>query len=222
MTNKDVYKNWAPAGKKWVDWVRPVPFIFINNKLKKYVPLNLSLPYFKGLEKPDASTALIVDLPDYESVEAGIELAKLGYRPIPIYNGVIEPDGAKCTTDNRSILPALVWGASILSDITIPDDAPPAFLTDSNRLDRFREDLSVFDNSWDIYPQDIPSENYFLKEGIDKILIICKGNKIPRDFKEIFDDFPKKQMPIFLTDGSIEPRCIKKGKKNNPKERRKS
>lgn len=27
MTGKDVYKIWAPVGARWVDWVRPVPFV---------------------------------------------------------------------------------------------------------------------------------------------------------------------------------------------------
>ena len=215
MTNKEIYKLWAPVGKRWVDWVRPVPFIEINNALKPYQPFNIVLPYFASLEKVDPTSAIIVDLPDYESVEAGIVLAKLGYRPIPIYNGVMEPKGTKCTTDNRSVLPALVWGASILSDIELSDDAPPAFLIDSNRLDRFRENLSVFDNSWDVYPQDLPSENYFLEHGISRIVIITRSNKIPRDLLEIFNDYPKKQVSIFLTDGSDEPKCVKKRKNDN-------
>ena len=29
MTGKDIYKIWAKEGAKWVDWVRPVPFIGI-------------------------------------------------------------------------------------------------------------------------------------------------------------------------------------------------
>ena len=33
---KEIYKIWAPTGCKWVDWVRPVPFVGINYGVNKY------------------------------------------------------------------------------------------------------------------------------------------------------------------------------------------
>lgn len=27
MLGRDVFKIWAPVGARWVDWVRPVPFV---------------------------------------------------------------------------------------------------------------------------------------------------------------------------------------------------
>ena len=182
MTNKEVYKIWAPFGKKWVDWVRPVPFIPINNKTETYQPslynLDIMFPSLNDLNKNDSSTAIIVDFPNNKSVEVGLLLAKhYGYRPVPIHNGVLEQDGARATTDNRSIASALLWGATILSkEIEIKDDAPPVFLTDTNRLQRYRIDDSIFDNSWDVYHQDLPSEDYFLQNGITKIVVI--GNSL--------------------------------------------
>ena len=211
MTNKDVFKLWAPSNKKWVDWVRPVPFVAIDNKIKKFYPLNIILPYLHRLDKNDTSTAIIIDLPGTQSVETGIFLAKqYGYRPIPIYNGVIEQNGARATTDNRSVLNALVWGSSILSDIDIKDNAPPAFLTDVNRLQRHKIDFSIFDNSWDVYHQDLPTEDYFLENGISKVLVI--SNTLSKDLKKIFAEYPKKKIQIFWTDGYYEPKCIQKGR----------
>ena len=35
--------------------------------------------------------------------------------------------------------------------LEIKEDAMPAFLTDRNRLQRYKMDVSVFDNSWDVY-----------------------------------------------------------------------
>ena len=120
MNNKEVYQIWAPFGKKWIDWVRPVPFIGINNHIKVYQPtifkLNLMLPSLKDLDKNDKSMAIIIDLPGCQSVEMGLLLAKnYGFRPIPIYNGVLEQENSRATTNNYSITSALVWGASILS-----------------------------------------------------------------------------------------------------------
>ena len=209
MTNKDIYKIWAPAHKKWVNWVRPVPFVAINNKTKIFQPSNLVLPCLSHLDKNDTTTAIIVDLPGAQSVEAGILLAQHGYRPIPIYNGVMEQEGARATTDNHSVLGALVWGSSILSNVELKDDAPPVFLTDTNRLDEYKLDCSIFDNSWDVYPQDLPSEDYFLKNGITKILVIS-NKAVNRDLKAIFAEYPKKKVAIYWTDGYEEPKRVKR------------
>ena len=211
MTNKDIFKIWAPVGKRWVDWVRPVPFVAMQQyKMMKFTPSNLTLPCLECLDKNDTSTAIIVDLPGAQSVEAGILLAQQhGYRPIPIYNGVMEQKGSRATTDNHSIFNALVWGASILSNMELRDNAGPVFLTDTNRLQSYKMDCSIFDNSWDVYPQDLPSEDYFLKNGITKILIIS-NKAISKDLKAIFAEYPKKKIQIFWTDGYQEPKQIKK------------
>ena len=34
MIGKEIYKIWAPTNKKWVDWVRPVPFVMIDENYK--------------------------------------------------------------------------------------------------------------------------------------------------------------------------------------------
>lgn len=210
MTKKDIYRAWAPVGKKWVDWVRPVPFVALNNKISNFQQSSFALPFLDHIEKTKSSTAIIVDLPGSQSVEAGIVLAKNGYRPIPVYNGVMEQVGSRATTDNHSILNALVWGAKELENIEIQDNAPPAFLIDSGRLQSYKIDVSVFDNSWDIYHQDLPTEDYLLKNGISNIVII--GNFVAKDLKEIFAEYPRKQINIFLTNGYDEPKCVKKAK----------
>ena len=30
MIGKDLYRTYAPDGAKWVDWIRPVPFVAID------------------------------------------------------------------------------------------------------------------------------------------------------------------------------------------------
>ena len=209
MTNKDIFKIWAPSHKKWVDWVRPVPFVTIGKNIQRFYPSNITLPFISCLENKK-STAIIVDLPNTQSVEAGIFLLQHGYRPIPIYNGTMEQNGVMATTDNKSIQSALIWGAVALSNIKLPDDAPPAFLTDTNRLQRHKANESVFDNSWDVYHQDLPTEDYFLNNGIEKIIVV--SNKLSKDLKNIFAEYPHKKIQIFLTNGYDKPRCIRKGR----------
>lgn len=193
LKGKETYQIWAPYGKKWVEWVRPVPFIEIHTQKKGYYVSPLSTS--KQIEiKADGKTAIIVDLPGQDSIEMGLTLANKGYRPIPIFNGVEEQEGARATTDNQSIDTALFYGAKILEQISLSDDAPPAFLLDTNRLQRCKIDDSIFDNSWDIYPQDIPSARYFKSQGIENIIVICDG--ISRDLKKILHDLKKKGLQI--------------------------
>ena len=197
MTGKDIYKIWAPTNKKWVDWIRPVPFVEITRETKMFRPTEMILPCLEYLDPNDSTTAVLIDMPGAQSVEVGILCAKHGYRPIPIYNGVAEQEGARATSDNHSIHGALVWGASILSSVYIKEDAPPVFLMDSNRLHTKRIDTSIFDNSWDVYPQDLPSGNYFLKNGITKLILVSSSNKVPKDLKTVFAEYPKKKISLF-------------------------
>jgi len=196
MTNKECYKIWAPSGKKWTDWVRPVPFIAAKADVKGYHAGELSIPSVDCIDESWKSAAVIVDLPGDESVEMGLALAKLGYRPIPIYNGTIEQKNARATVDNQTVGAALIWGAEILKKIKIDDEALPVFLLDKNRLNRFKIDVSVFDNSWDVYPQDLPSADYFLKNDIHKIIVI--SDSLSKDLKTIFKKFKKKNVVIDL------------------------
>ena len=206
MTDKEIYKVWAPAGKKWVDWVRPVPFVGLRERTRQYYFSDSQLPVMDLTYDAYKGAAIIVDLPGAQSVKAGIALAKAGYRPIPVFNGTIEQQGARATVDNQSVGTALKWGAGELDKIELSENALPAFLLDSNRLNRFKMKISLFDNSWDIYPQDIPSAEYFLDNGINKIIII--GEAFSKDLKKILYGYQKKKIEIFLTRGYEAPKKL--------------
>lgn len=208
MTGREVFKIWAPVGAKWVDWVRPVPFIAIDNdNIKTYNPREFEVSNINYISKLNDNIAIIVDLPGYDSIKEGIGLSQLGFRPIPIYNGTNEQDGAMPTVDNHVIEPALIWGASKLEEIQLNNNALPVFLLDSNRMHRFKMNESIFDNSWDIYDQDIPTAEYFLKNGINKIIV--RGDIIQKDLAKILYKFQKKGMKIFFTNGYEEPKEVK-------------
>lgn len=207
MTAKEIYRIWAPVGKTWVDWVRPVPFMGIGEYSKQYACSSFQVP------RPDVSNeiyrdgAIFVDLPGEESVSMGIALARQGYRPIPVYNGTIEQMGSRATVDNQTVGEALWMATTELSQIEIADDALPTFLLDRNRLNRFKMEIALFDNSWDIYPQDIPSAEYFTAKGIRKIIII--GESVSKDLKKILYDYQKKNITIYLTNGYEAPKKVK-------------
>ena len=213
MTGKELFRIWAPVGKKWTDWVRPVPFVMMSEHSKIYNITDSTIVAVDYIDANCQNTAVIVDLPGAESVKEGIALARLGFRPIPIFNGTVEQQGARATVDNQSVGVALMHGATELDKLEIEDTALPAFLLDSNRLHRFKMDVTVFDNSWDLYPQDLPSADYMVASGISKVLVV--GESFSKDLKKILYDYQKKKIEIFLTNRYNEPKkvAIRKPKK---------
>jgi len=207
MADKNIYKLWAPKNTKWVDWVRPVPFIGISKVTQLSTNHNFKIVNINYVDELTRDTAYIVDLPDYESVIEGLGLAKKGFRPIPLYNGTTPQPNAMSLVNNNAIQEALAWGTLKLKRMEIDDCAPPVFLLDSNRLLRFKMNASIFDNSWDLYEQDIPSYEYFLKNGITKIVV--RAEKVQRDLARILYKFQKKGMVILLTNGYEYPKVIR-------------
>lgn len=110
MTGKEVYKKWAPTGKRWVDWVRPVPFIGIDTPYQVHEFIDDSIPKIFYINNLSKDTAIIIDIEGVDSIKEGIALAHLGYRPIPIFNGTNPSIGVSSTTNNAMIEPLLVWG----------------------------------------------------------------------------------------------------------------
>lgn len=198
MIGEEIYKIYAPSGAKWTEWVRPVPFIAIDTYNRKPISdwIDRKMVALKQYEK---DTAIFIDLPGKESIEVGISLANIGYRPIPLFNGTDEQIGSQATTDTYLIESCLINGSEKLKHIQIKYDANPAFLLDSSRTNRYRAKESIFDNSWDLYKQDIPTAKYFKENGICKIVVV--GNNIQRDLRKIFFEIQDAGIEIYLTDG---------------------
>lgn len=212
MTGKDIYKIWAPYKKRWVDWVRPVPFVDmdVEKELHAFIDYNIEPTlYAKKLVK---NTAYILDIDGVDSIKEGISLATLGYRPIPLFNGTSPNIGVDSTMDNEIIEPLLIWGALELKQLELEDDAPPVFLLDKNRMNRFKYKRGEFDNSWDIYPQDMPTAEYLLKNKIKKIVV--RSDLLRNDLCQILYKYQEKGLDIYFTNGYEEPykTTIKKSK----------
>ena len=206
MRGKEIYKIYAPNGAKWIDWVRPVPFVAIDTYNRKPIANFLDRKAM-FLKKYQQDTAIFIDLPGKESIELGIGLAHIGYRPIPVFNGTDEQQGSQATTNTYLIESCLINGSQKLKNIKLKNDANPTFLLDSHRTNRYRAKESIFDNSWDLYKQDIPSAEYFKQNGITKIIVV--GETIQRDLKKIFLKFQEKGIDIYITDGYTLPKKVK-------------
>ena len=207
MKAKEVYKIWYEKGGIWKGWIRPVPFIGIDTPKENLEIIDYNIPKIKYINKMFRDTAIIIDESGVDSIEEGIALAHLGFIPIPIFNGTNPNLNSKFTTNNSIIEPLLVWGALQLKNIKLEKGNPPVFLLDSNRLHRYKITRSIFDNSWDVYPQDLPTHHYFKKNNITKIIV--RSNKLNKDLKKILYQYQKNKIDILFTNGYEEPKKVK-------------
>lgn len=205
MIGKEIYKIFAPADAKWVEWVRPVPFVAIDT-YNRTPAIDWQDRKAIFIENYQSNTAIFIDLPGKEAIELSIDLAYKGYRPIPLFNGTDEQNGAQATTDTYLIESSLINGAKKLKDIHLKNDANPAFLLDYFRTNRYRAKESIFGNSWDLYKQDIPSAQYFKGNGINKIIIVSK--EIQKDLKKIFLNFQDNDIKLYFTEGYLPAKNI--------------
>ena len=71
INNKEIYKLWAPKESIWSPWVRPVPFVFIDQNVdnKEYESFNIpSVIYLNNDDERFKNSALIIDLPGNKSI----------------------------------------------------------------------------------------------------------------------------------------------------------
>lgn len=209
MIGKEIYKIYAPKGAKWIEWIRPVPFVAIDTYNRKSATDWVDRKEI-FLEQYKSDTAIFIDMPGKESIELGIALSKIGYRPIPLFNGTDEQELSQAIVDTYIVESYLINGSEKLKNIQLKNDANPVFLLDSLRTNRYRANESIFDNSWDLYKQDIPTAKYFKENGINKIIVV--GNTIQKDLRKIFFEFQNQGIEFYITDGykNIEKYILKK------------
>lgn len=207
MNGREIYKIWAPYDREWTRWVRPVCFVDIDieKELREYVDYDIPEIYYKDFL--DKHTCVILDVDGEKSIKEGIGFAVLGYRPIPLFNGTTPNIGVEAVINNELVEPLLLWGALELKEIEIPVDAPAVFLLDKNRMNRYKYDVGIFDNSWDIYHQDMPSANYLLKNKINKVIL--QSDLMRNDICQILYKYQEKGIEIFFTDGYSDPKLVK-------------
>ncbi len=203
MTGREAFERWAPPDARWAAWARPVPFVAMQGAGGQGLPYGFAVPAIPYLAKALPNTAVVADLPGADGVLEGIALARLGYRPVPLYNGTRPQAGALALADTGAIEAALLWGARQLAATHLPPSAPPAFLLDSGRLHQHKMNVSVYDNSWDIYGQDMPSAEYLLANGISRVVV--RSERIAKDLARVLYPYQKKGIAIWHTGGYAPP-----------------
>jgi len=204
------YKIWAPENSIWTVWAKPVLFA---NTAASACTLNMPAVNWLSSELVQSDTMIIIDLPGKDGVEEGLALAKVGYRPVPLYNGVNGPNPDIMMVDVREIVAALFQGADMLFTINerIQKNALPVFLLDSNRLKEKTKTQGKYDNRWCIFPQDMPSAAFLTNQGIKKIIV--RSKTIQDDLSQILSRYMQQGIKIYLCDYSNE---IKEAKISKP------
>jgi hypothetical protein len=180
MTNQEIFDAWTPPAAIWSPWVKPVLFSQMDAfspeaNAPQETPQDVS-----WAADSNRAVAIVADLPGAQGVSLALHLATINYRPIPLYNACPGPADGTTVVDVRPIAAALAAAVSTLSGITLPDDAPPAFLLDANRNSAIARTPGRFDNRSISLPTDFPSAHLLLSRGIRRVLLVQEGREEPQ------------------------------------------
>ena len=145
----------------------------------------------RSFSRPPAKVAVVIDLPGAKAVSIGIALAKIGYRPVPLYNALPLPQPidsrhpahtySPARVDVVPIISALKAGAEILALLKLAPDAPPAFLLDAERRGNWlSQSPDQFDNRSVSFPTDFPSAAVLSSNGIRSVLLVQRDRSEPQ------------------------------------------
>lgn len=161
------YAAWAPDASPWSAWAKPV--LFVQSEVAEPVALPVAELTRERVPVHTSRAAIVVDMPGAQGIACGLVLAEEGYRPIPLYNATTGP--GQELIDLHPLRSGLVDGAVRLQAMSLPDNAPPAFLIDSRRVDGTAAP-TMYDNRWMVFPQDFPSARALRSAGLESVVVI--------------------------------------------------
>jgi len=179
MLKEYIFDVWAPEDARWSKWVKPVLFACMDSHPSWWLG---------AVDKTDLSwtpaatdnVGLVLDLPGAIGVEAGLDLAEQGYRPVPLYNAIPMPITTpehelfppRAAVEVNPIVAALWYGRERLGQRPLPADAPPAFLLDWDRSGGgHKPSPGSFDNRSVSFTTDFPSANFLLAHGVHRVIV---------------------------------------------------
>jgi hypothetical protein len=206
MDRHALYDVWAPPNVVWSLWVKPVLFAHWPRPLPAAPP---APPFDLGRLPPPAERwAVVAEAPGADAVALGLALAERGYRPVPLFNALPPPVPgstdptfplpAPAAVDVLSILAALVEGAERLARLSLPPDAPPAFLTDALRHGpvAFLQP-GAFDNRSIHFGTDVPSSPFLKDRGVVGVLTVCERERpVGWDLVPVLREWHKDGLPL--------------------------
>jgi hypothetical protein len=193
---EDIYLAWAPMNSIWSRWAKPVLFAFMDLE-----PLQMSPPLREDAwDLPlDDGAAVLLDLPGLEGVRVALQLARTGYRPVPLFNAyphlpksqqnrfsLYPASGVGPLVDMAPIIAGLYHGARILRGLQMGANAPPAFMVDSRRHGSGGFLIGgVFDNRSAVDPSDFPSGSFLIRNGIRRVILVQEMRRSDGDLDSV-------------------------------------
>ena len=208
MDKAEVFEIWAPRDAIWSPWVKPVIFSWADSPPGTYQEFIVQ-DDLTNLPQATNRSIVVVDLPGSFSLLCGLELAKRGFRPVPLYNCIPSPlsEGwvslssgeQRVVVEVRPIV-SLIWqNSELLKCLRLPPDAPPAFLLDCQRSPIFLSGSGkVFDNRWLLFREDVPSAAFFNEQGLHRVTIIQRGRRAHSDLRHVLLDWQDHGLSLSL------------------------
>jgi hypothetical protein len=208
-TGRELFEIWAPPDSIWSPWVSPV--LFAQIKCAEETS-EIADPPTATWHEPVASreNAIVLDLPGNDAVKLGLALARIGYRPVVAINASPGPAGRPATPTwqppevlDMAPVTKEICGGTLrlqLQQMSLPVDAPPAFILDGRRTLGTRP-LSdeLFDNRWMVFPQDFPSAKFLQEHGIQRVTLVQIRNAQPlEDLRHVLLRWQEAGIEIFL------------------------
>jgi len=176
------FEVWAPPGGRWSPWVKPILFAALDASAPETPAPPATGTHDVEVSRPDAGTALVVDLPGPEALRTALTLAERGHRPVALFNGVPGPPGSKPLVDLHRVVRLAAALTDDLARLDLAPDAPPAFLLDRDRMAGGRTPSpGQFDNRWMVFPQDFPSASFLLAHGIRRVVVVEPAGGTPAE-----------------------------------------
>lgn len=139
--------------------------------------------FLQNAQNP-GETALIVDLPGRDSIAFGAGLADAA-RLIPTFDNYPHPLGV--TKSHETLAAMLTYAGEVeVKQATLPENAPPAFLLDSNRLADYKDENAQFDNR---YLAKLPSAEKLRERGIKSIFYLTPDRTRTVELDDLNEDF---------------------------------
>jgi hypothetical protein len=171
-----IFAAWAPLHSPWSRWAKPAVFAHIPAELEIPATTETTVEV-SAYPESRHRCAVVIDLPGPQAVATGLALARIGYRPVPLFNSCPpSPDDAVqmiAAVDARAVLVALVGAAPELATLSLPVDAPPVFLLDSLRsAPGVGVGVRMFDNRSAVFASDFPSAEFLRGQGIHLVRLV--------------------------------------------------
>ena len=179
----DTLNRWIAAAGQWAQFIKPSLLATAAQGPDMWIvpPHELAL----GWVPRGTDTAVIVDLPAFQSISVAAAFSRLGWCVVPMFNTTAGLDEEIVPT--VPIMSALIGAADGLHEAP---QGPPVFLLDSERSSwrpipkEVWANGAYFENRWFVFAEDFPTAASFASHGIKKLLVVTRETPLKADLRD--------------------------------------